>query len=93
MRHFIRFIKKFFGKYESGYEYWVRLDEIKIPEEFKSTRIGAKKWYHKMTYYLKTGTFESKIVLDKNFNLLDGYSSVKLALLMGVDRVPVYFVD
>ena len=48
MRHFIRFIKKFFGKYESGYEYWVRLDEIKIPEEFKSTRIGAKKWYHKM---------------------------------------------
>ena len=30
MKSFIRFIKRIFGVYETGYEYWVYLKDIKI---------------------------------------------------------------
>ena len=89
----IRFVKKLFGVYETGCEYWVRLDEIKVPYYYKATRIGLKKWNHKMGYWLRTGKFESKILLHRDFTLADGYSSVKIAYLKGIDKVPVYFVD
>ena len=36
---------------------------------------------------------ESKILIDRNFNLVDGYSSMKIAHLKGIEKVPVYFVD
>lgn len=88
-----RLVKKLFGVYETGCEYWVRLDEIKVPYCYKATRIGLEKWNHKMSYWLKTGKFESKILLHKDFTLADGYSSVKIAYLKGIDKVPVYFVD
>lgn len=93
MKSIIRFVKKLFGKYEVGYEYWVRLDEIKIPYYYKSTKVGRKKWNHKMEYWLRNGEFESKILLHRDFTLVDGYSSVKIAYLKGIDKVPVYFVD
>ena len=67
--------------------------DIKIPAYFKYTRIREKKWNHKMGYWLRTGEFESKILIDRNFNLVDGYSSMKIAHLKGIDKVPVYFVD
>ena len=89
----IRSIKRLFGKYEPNYEYWVRLDEIKVPSYFKLTRIDLKKWNHKMGYWLRTGEFESKILLHRDFTLADGFSSVKIAYLKGIDKVPVYFVD
>ena len=93
MREIIRFVKRIFGKYESGYEYWVYTKDIKVPNSYKSTKIGTKKWNHKMGYWLRTGEFESKILIDRNFNLVDGYSSMKIAHLKGIDKVPVYFVD
>lgn len=93
MKNIIRFIKRLFGKYETGYEYWVNLKDIKVPLRYKKTKVRKKKWDHKMSYWLKTGKFESPIILHKNFTLADGYSSVKIAYLNGIDKVPVYFVD
>ena len=61
-----KFIKSLFGIHETNHEYWVRLDEIKVPSYFKLTRIGSKKWNHKMGYWLRTGEFESKILLHRN---------------------------
>ena len=46
-----------------------------------------------MNYWLKTGEFESKILIDRKFNLVDGYSSVKIAHLKNIEKVPVQFVD
>lgn len=46
-----------------------------------------------MGYWLRIGEFESPILLHRNFVLADGYSSVKIAYLKGLDKVPVYFVD
>ena len=93
MSEMTRFVKSLFGKYETGYEYWVPLKDIKVPKYFKLTRIGLKKWNHKMAYWLKTGKFESVILLHRDFTLADGYSSVKIAYLKGIDKVPVYFID
>ena len=93
MSKIIRFIKRLFKKYETGYEYWVNLKDIKVPAYYKITKIGIEKWNHKMNYWLRTGEFESPIVLHRDFRLYDGYSSVKIAYLKGIDKVPVHFVD
>lgn len=89
----IRFIKKLFGKYESGYEYWIYTKDIKVPEKYKRTRIRKSKWNHKMCYWLRNGEFESPILLHRDFSLADGFSSMKIAYLKGIEKVPVYFVD
>ena len=93
MKRIIRYIKSLFGKYEPGYEYWVYTKDIKVPKYFKLTRIGTKKWNHKMGYWLSTGEFESKILIDRDFNLVDRYSSMKIAHLKNIEKVPVYFVN
>ena len=93
MKNAIRFIKRLFSRYEVGYEYWVDLKDIKVPHYFKLTRIGLKKWNRKMEYWFRTGEFESKILLHRDFTLADVFSSVKIAYLKGVEKVPVYFID
>ena len=93
MKGIIRSAKRLFGIYEPGYEYWVRLDKIKVPTMYKRTKVRPEKWKRKMDYWLRTGEFESKILLHKDFTLHDGFSSVKIAYLKGIDKVPVYFVD
>lgn len=92
MKRIIRYIKSPFGKYESGHEYWVYTKDIKVPKYFKLTRIGTKKWNHKMGYWLRTDEFKSKILIDRDFNLVDGYSTYKICKLKNIDKVPVYFV-
>lgn len=93
MSEIIRFVKRILGRYETGYEYWVYLKDIKVPEYYKRTQVGKNKWLRKLKYWRNTGDFESKIILDRDFNLKDGYTSVKIAYLNDVDKVPVYFVD
>lgn len=93
MKNIIRFIKELFGKYETGYEYWVYTKEIKVNPEWRKTKVGRVKFQRKLQYWYHTGEFESKILLDRDFNLLDGYSSVRIAEIKGIDKVPVYFVD
>lgn len=82
-----------FGFYEPEYEYWVYTKEIKVDPAWRKTRIGKEKFDRKMRYYHRTGEFESKILLDRDFNLLDGYSSLRIAEIHGIDKVPVYFVS
>lgn len=36
MRNIIRWVKRLFGVYENGFEYWVNVDEIKISPEFET---------------------------------------------------------
>ena len=93
MKEIIKYIKSLFGKYESGYAYWDYTKDIKVPKNYKLTKIVTKKWNHKMGYWLRTGEFESDILIDRDFNLVDGYSSMKIAHIKGIEKVPVYFVD
>lgn len=63
-----RFAKRLFGMYETGYEYWVKLSDIHKTAKYK------RKWQ----FYHRNGYCESKIVLNKDFVLVDGYSSYKI---------------
>ena len=45
-----------------------------------------------MHYWRKNGTFESKVILDKHYNLLDGYTTVYIAENAGIEKIPAYFV-
>lgn len=92
MKGIIRLVKQLFGVYESGVEYWVKLDEICISNEFASHDIGKKKMKHKWRYYNTTGEFESPILLDHDFVLCDGYSSYLIAKELRSRNVVVQFV-
>lgn len=59
----------------------------------EKTRIRKMKFKKKLQYWYRTGEFESKIILDREFNLLDGYSSVRIAEIKGIDKVSVYFAN
>ena len=91
MKSFLRWIKSLFGIYDHKYEYWVYLNDIKVPIGYKLSKIKKSKWLRKLNYWKNTGEFESPIILDKDFNLIDGYSSVKIAYVNGIEKVPVYF--
>jgi hypothetical protein len=92
MKNIIRAIKKLFGKYEHGYEYWVYFNEIIIHPEFEKTPPRRIKFSQKMDYYLKHGEFQSPILLNKDFELVDGYTSYLIAKKCHIDKVAVYFV-
>ena len=93
MKNFIIFIKRIFGVYETGYEYWVYLKDIKISHEFERTPPRFKKMCQKWSYYRNTGEFESPIILNRDFALIDGYTSYIIAKKSEMDKVPVYFAD
>lgn len=93
MKGIIRFVKRLFGIYETNHEYWIHTRDIRVDPKWRETRIGQEKFKRKMIYWYRTGEFESDIILDKNFNLIDGYSSVRIAEIKGIQKVPVYFVN
>lgn len=93
MKRIIRFIKRLFGEYEIDHEYWIYTKDIKIPYKYRLHKIGKTKLTHKMKYWLKTGVFESPILLRRDFTLVDGYLSFRIAKTNGIDIVPVFFVD
>ena len=57
MSEIIRFVKRILGRYETGYEYWVYLKDIKVPEYYKRTQVGKNKWLRKLKYWRNTGDF------------------------------------
>lgn len=52
---------------------YIRLKKIKISENFKSPK--EKLMRQKVLYYINNKKFESEIVLDKNNELVDGYTT------------------
>lgn len=93
MKEIIKKIEKFFGYYELGEPYYVKIDSIVIPEEFKDTHPRFKKMVEKREYYRKYGTYNSKIILDRDFILLDGYTTYLLCIENGEKYVEAYFVS
>ena len=47
----------------------------------------------KWDYYREHGEMESKIILNMDFELVDGYTSYIIAEKEGINKVPVCFVD
>ena len=86
-------LKGLLGIYEPGCEYWVDLKDIDIPIDFLRHHPRREKMKRKWDYYKQTGEFESPILLNRNFVLIDGYSSYIIAKTGNLHKVPVHFVD
>ena len=86
-------LKGLFGIYTPGCEYWVDLKDIDIPINFLRYHPRQEKMEQKWAYYRQTGEFESPILLNRDFELVDGYTSYIIAKTENLHKVPVYFVD
>ena len=93
MNKLMRKIIAAFGLYNPSEPYTVKVSDIIIPEEFKATKPRFKKMIQKREFYRKNNRFESKIVLNKDFLLIDGYTSYIIAKENGMKYVEAYFVD
>lgn len=93
MKDIIRFVKRLFGKYEIGCEYWVRLDQIIIQEKFKMHPPKFMKMCKKWEWYREKGELQSPIILNNDFILVDGYTSYLIAKKAELGKVPVYFIE
>lgn len=87
-----KFIKnKLYNK--SSCEYWVSIKDIEIQEDFKNHKPSKQKLNKKYDWYSKHGEFQSPIILNRDFVLIDGYTSYLIAENYNLGKVPVYFVD
>lgn len=55
----------------------IDISKIKIPKHF--SKPNENKLQEKFKYYRKNNKFESQIVIDTDYNLLDGYTSYLIA--------------
>ena len=63
--------------------------DIKIPPHMAHSKIGREKLRSKFLYYHYNGKFESKIVVNKDWYLMDGLTSVVIAKTYGLEEVEV----
>lgn len=91
MNKIIRKIKKMFCK--SGQVYNVNIKDIIISEEFRATHPRFKKMVQKREFYRKNNMYESQVILNRDFMLIDGYTTYLLCLENGEKYVDVYFMD
>ena len=93
MNKLMRKIIVSFGLHNPSEPYKVKVSDIIIPEEFKATKPRFEKMIQKRKFYRKNNRFESKIVLNKDFLLIDGYTSYIIAKENGMKYVEAYFVN
>ena len=93
MNKLMRKIIAALGLHNPSEPYTVKVSDIIIPEEFKATKPRFKKMIQKREFYRKNDRFESKIVLNKDFLLIDGYTSYIIAKENGMKYVEAYFVN
>ena len=93
MNKLMRKIISALGLHNPSEPYTVKVSDIIIPEEFKATKPRFEKMIQKRKFYRKNNRFESKIVLNKDFLLIDGCTSYLLAKENGMKYVEAYFVN
>lgn len=69
-----------------GYEY---IDNIRIKSRWKRTLPKQSKMEYKRLYYMTYGMYQSKIIINKNNTLVDGYTTYLLEKEKGKKIVKV----
>ena len=87
MMNFRRFFKKI-----PNCEYWVPINDVIIKYDFQLHSPRIKKFKRKERDFINDGTL-GKIILNQNFELVDGYCSYLICKKYAMDKIPVYFVD
>ena len=81
--------------YSSNREYWIPINEIKIKEEFLATPPKYEKYRKKERTFIKYGELKygelGKIVVNRNYELIDGYCSYLICKKYDMGKVPVWF--
>lgn len=67
----------------------MRLDRIKIQEEFKKHPPKSNKMFKKLTFFIKHNRYEQPIVVDENNVLVDGYTTYLLEKITNKEYVVV----
>ena len=94
MNKIIKRIKALFGIYETGFEYVININDIHIQPEFFEHPPKFEKLATKYGEYVKNHRrFDKPVVLNRDFELVDGYCTYLLAKQVGMKRLAVYFVD
>ena len=65
----------------------MRINDIRIPKEFQKPR--TEKMNERIEYFKKNQNFETQIIVDKDNNLKDGYTSYLIAKKYGIDFINV----
>lgn len=68
---------------------YVDIDEIKIPKNFERTMPDAMKIAERYEFFKRTAGFDREILVDENYNLIDGYSSYLVRKMVGLTKVRV----
>lgn len=90
----LNIFRKLFRKhYKLNHEYWVYTKDIIVDPSWRQTKIGYQKWMRKLSYWRSTGKFASQVIIDHQFHLLDGYSTVRIAEIYNIPKIPVYFAE
>ena len=84
-------IRRFFKK-KPDMEYWIPINDVIITYDFQLSSPRITKFTLKEREFLKNGIL-GKIILNQNFELVDGYCSYLICKKHGIDKIPVYFVD
>lgn len=93
MKKLIRKIKIWLGFYKPGHAYHIKMSDIVVPAEFQASKPKFNKMVAKREYLKKFGKYESKVVLTKDFMLIDGYTTYLLCAENGNRYIEAYFVD
>ena len=65
----------------------IPLDNIKVPKHFAESVPAPEKIAARVDAFRKTGGFDREIIVDKDNNLLDGYTAYLVAKMLNVHRV------
>ena len=76
--------------YSSNKEYWIPINEIQIKKEFLIHPPKYEKYRKKEKTFIKYGEL-GKIVINRNYELIDGYCSYLICKKYNMGKVPVWF--
>lgn len=71
--------------------YRVPIGSISIKPSFLAHRTKKSKLKERFDYYSKHNKFLVPIVIDKDWNLVDGYTSYQVAIKENIAVVPIQF--
>lgn len=87
----VKRLRKFFKK-KPNTEYWIPINDVIITYDFQLSSPRIAKFAGKERDFVKHGIL-GNIVLNNNFELVDGYCSYLICKKHGMDKIPVYFED
>ena len=85
-------IKELLFGYRTNVEYWIPIRDVVITYDFQLNSPNPSKFRYKEHIFKQKGLLD-KIILNKNFELIDGYCSYLICKKYGVEKVPVWFAD